>query len=497
MYSNKDDCMSKQFILFNVGISEELAEYSVLHIGYHSKYIDDKKSHSILKEYVEKSLTPFLTIVRKTLRTQNDLKLGIRTNGYFLSRLEKSNSKIFAELKDLISKDNVFIVDNDYYDSYSFLYSEEEFCHLCTLQKKYITDKFGKEALIILPVHGLVNQTLLNQMARLKYFGVILSKVIKTDNETIKISKDKVTIIDILDDLSHKVGIVKNLIANELLFLYYDLESLQESQLRHIFKELELNINNNNICLTDSEFLKEYSIVLNKKSLSEVRLNDQFNKMQLEALKSINELLEQKNSDKFLNNIRQLEDSYYINSMMSSWPYGVPWTSYYKFKDNPYGSFIGFMNILNDLRIAISKRKILVPVALLYESKQNLSIVKDHLDSKRYYLVVLESIMILESAITKIIRYSFSKDKYPDEIIDYLLKRTNKLENNYKELLKLATGKSLVEHHHFNKWELKKKIKLRNQITHENVRNVDEKIAQECYYMIKDILEVLEKDFII
>jgi len=387
---------------FQVHQPFRLRKYSVFEIGENHDYFDHHKNKAICKKVAGKCYIPAnATILELIKRFGKRFKCAYSITGVALDQFEEYSPEVIESFKQLADTGQVEFLSETYHHSLSYLYSKEEFKKQVELHKHKIEQLFGKTPQVFRNTELIYNNELANFIEQMGYKGILAEgadhilgwrspnfvytpttcKNIKLLLKNYKLSDDVAFRFSnrtweewplTSEKFSQWISAVNG--NGEVVNLFMDYETLGEHQwedtgifefLRH-FPAQVLNHPHNDF-VTPSEAIDRYE------SKAEIDIHTFIswadierdlsawigNNMQNNAIKELFMLEKEiikSNDQKLIEDWRKLSTSDHFYYMCTKWFADGDVHKYFNPYDNPYESYIAFMNILNDLLARINKQ---------------------------------------------------------------------------------------------------------------------------------------------
>lgn len=139
--------MAAIIFYFHVHQPYRLKPLSLLNIGADHQYFDSKRpnlnNQKILEKVAHKSYIPFNQLLLELLHKYPNLKLSFSISGVILDQFKQYKPEVLDSFKRLIDTGRVELVNETYYHSLSFLFSDVEFTRQINKHKRTIKDIFG------------------------------------------------------------------------------------------------------------------------------------------------------------------------------------------------------------------------------------------------------------------------------------------------------------------------------------------------------------------
>ena len=129
---------------FQVHQPLRLRPYTFFDIGRSHDYEDEAKNRDILNKVAQKCYLPANEILLQLLREyRGEFRVAFSVSGVALDQFEKYNPAVLDSFRRLAETGHVEFLNETYYHSLSFLYSEREFRQQVQLHKERIKSLFG------------------------------------------------------------------------------------------------------------------------------------------------------------------------------------------------------------------------------------------------------------------------------------------------------------------------------------------------------------------
>ncbi|MFA6096651.1 MAG: glycoside hydrolase family 57 protein [Candidatus Paceibacterota bacterium] len=392
---------------FQVHQPFRIKRYSVFDIGSDHNYFDDtnlneKGTRAVIDKVSKKCYLPTNEILYDLIRRNPEFKISYSFSGTAIEQMEMFAPEVLESFVKLAKTGNVEILDETYYHSLSFFYSDEEFIRQVELHRSKIKEVFGLEPKVFRNTELAYNNELAALIESMGYKGIIAegwdyylghrspnflykpkgTRKIKLLLKNYKLSDD------IAFRFSNKGWAEYPLYAPKFcqwvnsingngntVNLFMDYETFGEHQwedsgifnfLRALPSELLKHPDNN--FKTPSELVDSYS------TMDEVDVHGILtwadterdlsawtgNSMQKSALRKIYEIEEDvinANDKKLLDDWRKMQTSDHFYYMCTKWFSDGDVHKYFSPYESPYEAFISYMNVLNDFKIRLLEFK--------------------------------------------------------------------------------------------------------------------------------------------
>jgi len=392
---------------FQVHQPYRIKKYSVFDIGNDHDYFNDgasneKNNEAIMKKVAQKCYLPANQVLFDLIHKYPQFKISFSFSGVALEQMEKYAPEVIGSFRKLVDTGNVEILDETYYHSLSFFYSNDEFVDQIKMHRDKIKKLFGYEPQIFRNTELAYNNELAALVEKLGYKGVVAegwdyylkgkspnfvyrpynTKKIKLLLKNYKLS----------DDIAFRFSNrgwkeyplyapkfaqwVNSINGNgQTVNLFMDYETFGEHQwedtgifnfLRSLPEEILKHPDND--FKTPSEVADAYEV------RDELDMHDIVtwadterdlsawtgNSMQKAALRKIYEIEDEVNScddEKLKDDWRKLQTSDHFYYMCTKWFSDGDVHKYFSPYESPYEAFINYMNVLNDFKLVLGGAK--------------------------------------------------------------------------------------------------------------------------------------------
>ena len=392
---------------FQVHQPFRIKRYSVFDIGSDHNYFDDgnlneKGTRAVIDKVSKKCYLPTNEILYELIKRHPEFKISYSFSGTAIEQMEMYAPEVLSSFVKLAKTVNVEILDETYYHSLSFFYSDDEFIRQVELHRKKIKEIFGLEPEVFRNTELAYNNELASLIENLGYKGIIaegwdyylgyrspnfLYKPKGTSRIKLLLKNYKLS-DDIAFRFSNKGWQEYPLYAPKFcqwvnsingngntVNLFMDYETFGEHQwedsgifnfLRALPGELLKHPDNN--FKTPSELVDSYN------TMDEVDVHNILtwadterdlsawtgNSMQKSALRKIYEIEEDViNTDdqRLLDDWRKMQTSDHFYYMCTKWFSDGDVHKYFSPYESPYEAFISYMNVLNDFKLRLLEFK--------------------------------------------------------------------------------------------------------------------------------------------
>jgi alpha-amylase len=384
-----------------------IKKYSVFDIGNDHEYFEDRNfndrnNEAIIKKVAQKCYLPANSVLLDLIHKHPEFKISYSFSGTALEQLEKYVPEVIESFQRLVQTGNVEILDETYYHSLSFFYSNDEFVEQIKLHRDKIKKLFGVEPQVFRNTELAYNNELAALIEKLGYKGIIAEGWDyylkgKSPNFVYKpYNTNKIKLLlknyKLSDDIAFRFSNrgwaeyplyapkfaewVNSVNGNgQTINLFMDYETFGEHQwedtgifnfLRSLPEELLKHSDNN--FKTPSEVIDSYGDMGELDMHNIVTWADTErdlsawtgNVMQKSALKKIYELEEEvmsSENEEIKDKWRKLQTSDHFYYMCTKWFSDGDVHKYFSPYESPYEAFISYMNALNDFRLVLQNQK--------------------------------------------------------------------------------------------------------------------------------------------
>lgn len=355
-----------------------------------------------MKKIAQKCYLPTNRVLFDLIHRYPEFKISFSFSGIALEQMEKYTPEVIQSFQRLVDTGNVEILDETYYHSLSFFYSNDEFVEQIKMHRDKVKELFDYEPQIFRNTELAYNNELAALVEKLGYKGIIAEgwdyylkgkspNFVYRPQDTKKIKlllKNYKLSDDIAFRFSNKgweeypldapkfaqwVNAVNG--NGQTINLFMDYETFGEHQWEDtgIFNFLralpeEILKNPDNDFKTPSEVADTYEV------RDELDMHDIVtwadterdlsawtgNAMQKAALKKIYEIEDEVNAredEKMKDEWRKLQTSDHFYYMCTKWCSDGDVHKYFSPYESPYEAFINYMNVLNDFKLVLSEEK--------------------------------------------------------------------------------------------------------------------------------------------
>lgn len=392
---------------FQVHQPYRIKQYSFFDIGRDHAYFEngpirDMDNAAVMHKVADKCYLPANEMLLDTLRRNPDFKISFSISGTALEQMEAYAPEVVDSFRKLVDTGRVELLDETYYHSLSFFYSNEEFIAQVHKHREKIKELFGVEPQVFRNTELSYNNELAALVEKMGYKGILAEgweyyldgkspnfvyQPKGTKNIKLLLKNYKLS-----DDIAFRFGNrgweeypldapkfaqwVDAFNGNgQTINLFMDYETFGEHQwadtgifdfMRHLPAELLKNPDND--FKTPSEVIQAYAPADTLDLHNVVTWADTErdlsawtgNEMQRIALKKIYELEEEVVSledEELLDVWRKLQTSDHFYYMCTKWFSDGDVHKYFSPYDSPYEAFISYMNVFNDFRLLLAGKK--------------------------------------------------------------------------------------------------------------------------------------------
>ncbi len=392
---------------FQIHQPYRIKKYTVFDIGNDHDYFDDsasnnKNNEAIMKKIAQKCYLPTNQVLFDLIHRYPQFKISFSFSGIALEQMEKYAPEVIESFKRLVDTGNVEILDETYYHSLSFFYSNDEFIEQIKMHRDKVKQLFGYEPKVFRNTELAYNNELAMLVEKLGYKAILAEgwdyylngkspNFVYRPQGTAKIKlllKNYKLSDDIAFRFSNRGWEEYPLYApkfaqwvdaingnGQTVNLFMDYETFGEHQwedtgifnfLRSLPEEILKHPDND--FKTPSEVADAYD------ARGEVDMHNIVtwadterdlsawtgNAMQKSALKKIYEIEDEVNSkgDEWMKDTwRKLQTSDHFYYMCTKWFSDGDVHKYFSPYESPYEAFINYMNVLNDFKLVLSQVK--------------------------------------------------------------------------------------------------------------------------------------------
>lgn len=388
---------------FQVHQPHRLKKYRVFDIGHEHDYFNDRgdgnlNNEKILHKVAEKSYLPTNQLMLELLRKHPQFKISYSLSGILLEQLEEFSPKTLDSFKKLVATGRVELLDETYYHSLAFLYSQSEFVSQVKLHRDKIKRLFGVTPTVFRNTELIYNNRIAQTVETLGYKGILAEgadHILTWRSPNFlyyPAGANKIKLLlknyHLSDDIAFRfsspdwqerpltatkfaswISAVNG--TGDIVNLFMDYETFGEHQwadtgifdfLRHLPPEILRHPDN--YFVTPSEAVEKFPArgeldIPNYISWADVERDLSAwlgNPMQDDAARKLYELESQiltSNNQDLISDWRRLQTSDHFYYMCTKWFADGDVHKYFNPYDSPYDAFISFMNALTDLKLRL------------------------------------------------------------------------------------------------------------------------------------------------
>jgi len=387
--------MASVCFYFQVHQPNRLRRYSVFDSD--SNYFDDYKNSQICRKVAQKCYLPANRLMLDLIeRYQGRFKVAYSITGVLLDQMEEYTPEVVSTFHALAQTGCVEFLNETYYHSLAFLYSRQEFIEQIRLHQKRIQELFGVQPSIFRNTELIYNNDLAHFMRELGYQAILCEGAdhilgYRSPNflyhpPGLKDMKLLLKNYRLSDDIAFRFSnrgwaewpltapkfaqwISKVNGNGNVVNLFMDYETLGEHQwedtgifefLQHLPEEILRHPDNN--FMMPSEVVQKYEAVGEfdaphviswadiERDLS-AWLGNAMQSNALHELYRMEEQVQQTQDARIIADWRRLQSSDHFYYMCTKWFADGDVHKYFNPYDNPYDSYINFMNVMDNLRV--------------------------------------------------------------------------------------------------------------------------------------------------
>ncbi len=392
---------------FQVHQPYRIKRYSVFDIGADHDYFGesfkhDKSNEAVVQKVASKCYLPANRVLFDLIHEHPEFKVSFSFSGTVLEQLERYSPETVESFKRLVATGNVEVLDETYYHSLSFFYSNDEFVEQIKLHRDKIKQLFDYEPEVFRNTELAYNNELAALVEKLGYKGIVAEgweyylkgkspNFVYRPRSTGKI-KLLLKNYKLSDDIAFRfsnrgweefplyapkfaqwVDAING--SGQTVNLFMDYETFGEHQwedtgIFNFLRQLpgELKKHPDNDFKTPSEVIDSYPDrgeldVHNVLTWADTERDLSAwtgNAMQKSALKKIYELEEEvlsSDNEQLKDTWRKLQTSDHFYYMCTKWFSDGDVHKYFSPYESPYEAFISYMNTLNDFKLVLRRAK--------------------------------------------------------------------------------------------------------------------------------------------
>lgn len=402
--------MSSICFYFHVHQPFRIKKYRYFDIGKDPEYFNessqsDLNNERILNKVAQKCYLPTNAVLLELLNKYPNFRFAFSITGIVLEQLEKYSPEALKSFQKLVDTGRVELISETYYHSLAFLYSKEEFKSQIDLHTEKLKKVFGaKKPKIFRNTELIYNNDLAYEVEKMGYKGILAEGadyvlgwrspnfIYTPPNSKIKLLLKNYKLSDDIafrfsektwkewpltaEKFAHWVNAING--NGEVVNLFMDYETFGEHQWEDtgIFEFLrslpgELMNHPDNDFVTPSEAIKRYEAKAEIDMPQFVSWADVerdlsawlSNAMQHDAISKLYGMgpkVRQRGDEQLLENWRRLTTSDHFYYMCTKWFADGDVHAYFNPYDSPYDAFRHYMNVLKDMELRITPKKIKV-----------------------------------------------------------------------------------------------------------------------------------------
>ncbi len=384
-----------------------IKKYRIFDVGSNGDYFNDSSDSDlnngkIFRKVADKCYLPANKIILELLKNYPEFKVSFSFSGTVLEQMENFYPEVLESFRALVNTGRVEILGETYYHSLSLLYSREEFREQIKLHRKKIKKLFHKKPRVFRNTELIYNNDLAREVEKMGYKGVLAEgadhilgwrspnfvyrpagrKKIKLLLKNYKLSDDIAFRFSCkewkehpltADKFAHWVSAING--NGNTVNLFMDYETFGEHQwedtgIFDFFRALpgEILKHPDNDFVTPTEAVKRYKPVGEldvpefvswadvERDLSAWRSNP----MQYDAFQKLYDLEKdvlKTKDENIIEDWRRMQTSDHFYYMCTKWFADGDVHKYFNPYESPYEAFISFMNVLNDLKLRVNKKR--------------------------------------------------------------------------------------------------------------------------------------------
>jgi alpha-amylase len=398
--------MASIVFYFHVHQPYRIKSLPLLDIGNNHDYFESSKAalnnQKILEKVAHKSYLPFNQLLLELLQQHPELKLSFSVSGVILDQFKNFKPEVLDSFKRLVDTGRVEMVNETYYHSLSFLFSESEFIRQIKKHKQAIKSIFGLDTKAFRNTELIYNNDIAKQIEKLGFKTILAegvdrylngrspnfvyqppnTKKIRLLLKNYKLSDDIAFRFSNRDwnewpltaeKYAHWLSAING--NGQVVNLFMDYETFGEHQWQEtgIFQFMRhlpqmINQHPDNTYMTVSEAAHAYPVTDTvdmpdltswadmERDLSAWRSNP----LQENALQSLyafeNDVIAS-SDDRIIEDWRRLTTSDHFYYMCTKWFSDGDVHKYFSPNKTPYEAYQNFMNVLHDLRLRVYANK--------------------------------------------------------------------------------------------------------------------------------------------
>ena len=386
---------------FQVHQPYRLRKYQVFDIGESSNYFDEDKNREIMQRVARKCYLPTNNLMLELIEKFNGkFKISYSITGVALEQFQLYAPEVLESFRNLAKTGCVEFLDETYYHSLAFIYSEKEFAEQVKLHQKKIKEFFGQKPEIFRNTELVYSNRLAEIVEKMGYKGVLAEgadRVLEWRSPNFLYKPANCKKVKMLlknyrlsDDIAFRFSerswdgwpLTADKFASwvnaangngNVVNLFMDYETFGEHQweetgifnfLRFLPDEILRHQDNN--FMTPSEVVKDYNAVAEldvpyivswadiERDLS-AWLSNKMQQSAIESLYLLEKAVKESKNEKILQDWRRLQTADHFYYMCTKWFNDGDVHKYFNVYDRPHDAFINFMNVLTDLKLRLEK----------------------------------------------------------------------------------------------------------------------------------------------
>jgi len=392
---------------FQVHQPWRVKKYTLFDVDSNQQYFDDNSETNlnnarVIKKVAKYCYIPTNQILLELLKQNPDFEIAFCLSGTLLDQLEKYLPEVLDSFKALVATGQVEVLNETYYHSLSFIYSEEEFKSQVKLHQKKIKDLFGQTPDIFRNTELVYNNQVALAVENLGYKGILAEGVTDAlgwrspnfiyeppNTQSLKLLFKNFRLSDdiafrfsekswsswplTVDKFAQWVDAFNG--SGDVINLFMDYETYGEHQPKDsgIFDFLRalpeaILRHPDNSFVTPSEAIARFPVrdvvdIERITSWADVERDltawtgNEMQKTVLAELYALESDILKTSDNELLNDWRRLQTSDHFYYMCTKWFADGDVHAYFNPYDSPYEAYTSFINVLDDLKIRIQRNK--------------------------------------------------------------------------------------------------------------------------------------------
>ncbi|MBU4342015.1 MAG: glycoside hydrolase family 57 protein [Candidatus Altiarchaeota archaeon] len=388
---------------FQVHQPYRLRKYPVFDIGANSDYFNHEKNREIMLKVADKCYLPANRVILDLINEMGEeFRVSYSITGVALEQFREYCPEVLESFQRLVDTGQVELLDETYYHSLSFLYSEREFIEQVKMHRKAMKELFGYKPRVFRNTELIYNNRLASLAEEIGYKGILAEGADhilgwRSPNFLYKpVTAKRIRLLlknyRLSDDIAFRFSerswegwpLTAEKFANWIskingngncVNLFMDYETFGEHQWEStgIFDFLrrlpaEILKHPDNEFMTPSEVVREFKPVAeldvhNVVSWADVErdlsawLGNPMQMSAIECLYRLEDSVKESGDEKLLEDWRRLQTADHFYYMCTKWFNDGDVHKYFNVYERPHDSFIAFMNVLNDMGIRLKIHK--------------------------------------------------------------------------------------------------------------------------------------------